>query len=189
MPRSRNVQPHPQLSPIPQTKTVVKRPLQDITDRFVPAVQTSRPPTPKPRASEGTFGAKLRSVKPSGFPSSLPPSSPPSVSSAFVLPVPDHHTHPQSPSNHVSDVENVDPEFEPEEDIDNELDTLDNSDPFGFFAVEQKLKSLRAHQHDRPPRYRALPPPQINTMISAEHFITPATIFLKNSSFYFLPLP
>ncbi|KAF5386118.1 hypothetical protein D9615_002329 [Tricholomella constricta] len=186
MPRTRNVQPRPEPTPGPSNNIIVKRPLQDITERFVlisPAV--NRVPTPKPRrkvkAPGGIFGAKLRANEPSRIPSPLPPSSPPSVSSAFLLPVPDYHI--RSPFILASDGENLDSEsenFEPDryrggDEANAEVDILNNSDPFGFFAVEKNLKALRAQQEERRPRYRAAPPPHIDTLFKGEHPVTPPT--------------
>ncbi|KAG5646849.1 hypothetical protein DXG03_002226 [Asterophora parasitica] len=167
--RTRNASLSPQATPGPSDKIVTKRPLQDITDRFaIPAVNRL-PTTAKPRRKvKVPSAAKLRAAKPHGLPSSLPPSSPPSTSSR--LPIPDHHDH-RSPSIAASDRENIGPQLENSEpawslggDGDAAVDAVNTSDPFGFFAVEKKLKTLRAKE--RQPQYRAAPPPPISTMFA-----------------------
>ncbi|KAF8070378.1 hypothetical protein FPV67DRAFT_1668237 [Lyophyllum atratum] len=191
MPRTRNVQPRPEPAPESSGRSAVKLPLQDITDRFVtysPVVD--RLPIPRPRrrakAPGGTFGERLAAAKTPAIPSSLPPSSPPSTSSGFPQAEYDHHVHPTSPQVPFSDREGHDSQFDlrnPDYDLAfgsvraEEIESLDNSDPFGFFAVENKLKTLRAQKEDGKPRHRAAPSPQTDRVFSDEHqhLVTPPT--------------
>ncbi|RDB25160.1 hypothetical protein Hypma_007987 [Hypsizygus marmoreus] len=165
-------------------KTRNTRPLQDITDRFVSAVEPL--PSPRPRrkvkAPGGTFGAKLRAAKAPAIPSSLPPSSPPSASSRD----PELYVDNRSTSSNYGD-ENVDPNLElprferepgPSNALDEDAGPLDTSDPFGFFVVEKKLKALRARPsyiEKQQLRYRAAPPPPIDTALIPGHLVTPPT--------------
>lgn len=176
MPRTRNV---PARSTFPESPLKDhKRPLQDITERFVlnsPPVNTSSKPRRKVKAPGGVLGAKLRAAKPP-IPSSLPPSSPPSASSHFPEPVPQHTYNNDQPMSSSGDSEFELPRFErAEHDFSGKSDPSTGSDPFGFFAVEKKLKAQRAQDENRPPRYRVAPPPLINTALGQEHPATPPT--------------
>ncbi|KAJ7047869.1 hypothetical protein C8F04DRAFT_1060325 [Mycena alexandri] len=130
------------------SSTSHKRPFQDITDRFISSPRPKR----KPKIPSGALGEKLRlrvieTTKP--FPSSLPPSSPPLYSSSSNgLPllnsedevVQEVHDEPFFGRDDFGSMlpsdENVDDDAEnrPPENL---------SDPFGFFAVERKLKAER----------------------------------------------
>ncbi|KAJ7179616.1 hypothetical protein C8R46DRAFT_1212155 [Mycena filopes] len=151
------------------SSTSHKRPFQDITDRFVASPRPKR----KPKIPGGALGDKLRlrvieTTNGKSFPSSLPPSSPPllySSSSSRGLPLLNsedqvelqvHHDeaffgrddfNSMLPSEEEGDVNEDD-----DEDAENRPPTP-LSDPFGFFAVERKLKAERkvipvaAHGH------------------------------------------
>ena len=105
------------------------------------------------------------------FPSSLPPSSPPSVSSfsspLHEQPLPGAFQHLLSPSGHVfsgahkreNDPDDagaydpwnsfdVRPFDDTQEEAGNDNPTPTNSDPFGFFALEKKLKVERDEKQD-----------------------------------------
>lgn len=161
MPRTRNVASRPHTT---------KHPLQDITDRYVPISAVNRPPTPRP-----TGKAKIPAIRAFGAPtlSSLPPSSPPSASSTYPDPVAPALSAKHSPQ---SDVENVPPEMilrsiSPE--AGSAHSPSSDRDPFGFFAVERKLKALRAQQ-DRQLQYRGVRPAQIDTVFKPD-IVTPPT--------------
>ncbi|KAJ7807830.1 hypothetical protein B0H14DRAFT_3881740 [Mycena olivaceomarginata] len=133
--------------PNPTSSTSQKRPFQDITDRFI-----SPRPKRKPKLPGGAFGEKVRlrvTEAKSVFPSSLPPSSPPFYQS--------------SSSRHLSSEDAVAKEIHEEpfghEDFGSMLPSDEEgdpdaenrapahlSDPFGFFAVERKLKAERQMQ-------------------------------------------
>ncbi|KAJ7727896.1 hypothetical protein B0H16DRAFT_1589644 [Mycena metata] len=125
-----------------------KRPFQDITDRFISSPRPKR----KPKIPGGALGEKLRlrvieTTKP--FPSSLPPSSPPLYSSSS------HGLPLLNSEDEVAQEVHDEPVFgrddfgsmllsdeDGDEDAENRPpETL--SDPFGFFAVERKLKAER----------------------------------------------
>ncbi|KAG5650997.1 hypothetical protein H0H81_010256 [Sphagnurus paluster] len=175
MRRTRNTQrAHQNAADVADQKLPVKLPLQDITRHFAasnsPSVNRPAPNLPrrKVKTPGGTFAEKLREAKPLAIQSPLPPSSPPSTSSVFPL---HQNVHPKSPSIAAANLDS-DHDFE---DLDSNThhraDSLNNSDPFGFFAVEKKLKTLRTEE-GKQPRYRAAPPPQIDTMF---HLTTPPT--------------
>ncbi|KAJ7222272.1 hypothetical protein GGX14DRAFT_428361 [Mycena pura] len=136
--------------------------LQDITARFV----SPNPPTPaarprrKPKIPGGALGVKLRlrtaattsRANATIFPSSLPPSSPPFASSSMRGP----------------------PVFNSEDEVAREMYAGEDncaparlSDPFGFFAVEVKLKAARAAH---PP-----PPPLVVPPFASRGTVMPAT--------------
>ncbi|KAJ6491684.1 hypothetical protein C8R47DRAFT_437077 [Mycena vitilis] len=138
--------------PNPTNPTPHKRPFADITDRFVsPAPRLKR----KPKTPGGALGEKLRlrvieTTK--AFPSSLPPSSPPLYSSSSRgLPL-------LGSEDEVAQEVNEDVPLYGHEDFGTMLPSEDDecdsdaenrapanlSDPFGFFAVERKLKAERA---------------------------------------------
>ncbi|KAJ7125216.1 hypothetical protein C8R44DRAFT_782614 [Mycena epipterygia] len=144
--------------PNPTISTNHKRPFQDITERFV-----SPRPKRKPKTPGGALGEKLRlrvietaKSTVNAFPSSLPPSSPPLYSSSSRgLPllssedevargIQEEYGRPDFASALSAD-EDAD------EDAENRSPTASHSDPFGFFAVERKLKAERD--------VLALPPP------------------------------
>ncbi|KAJ7601932.1 hypothetical protein B0H17DRAFT_1122760 [Mycena rosella] len=162
--------------PNPSTSTAPKRPFQDITERFV-----SPRPKRKPKTPGGALGEKLRlriiettKSKSNAFPSSLPPSSPPlysesSVSEARGVPL-------RSSQREVHDDEGDEGE-EPHgygygyghddfgsllpSDDDADADAENRaptpaplSDPFGFFAVERRLKAERKILPPPPPAAR-----------------------------------
>ncbi|KAJ7479991.1 hypothetical protein B0H11DRAFT_2026080, partial [Mycena galericulata] len=140
-----------------------KRPFQDITHRFVsPAPTPLARPRRKPKMPGGALGEKLRlrviettKSTTNAFPSSLPPSSPPFYSSSSRgLPLLDSEDQ-VAQEIHGSEEEEEEalrrhPDFgtmlpsdeDEDEDTENRAPaTL--SDPFGFFAVERKLKAAR----------------------------------------------
>ncbi|KAJ7099478.1 hypothetical protein B0H15DRAFT_944894 [Mycena belliarum] len=151
-------------SPVPNTR---KRPFQDITDRFVsPQPSKSRR---KPKTPGGALGERLRlrvientaklAATPDGFPSSLPPSSPPLYSSssrggrvpllssegevAREMHRADHEELYQYGRDDFASMDDNENEYD--EDAENRAPAT-NSDPFGFFAVERRLKAERAAQ-------------------------------------------
>ncbi|KAJ7771986.1 hypothetical protein DFH07DRAFT_212870 [Mycena maculata] len=140
---------------------------QDITHRFADPA----PPTPitrpkrKPKTPGGALGEKLRlrvidSTKSTAnaFPSSLPPSSPPlySSSSRGLSRSEDEVAQEIQDRGEVEEEEEpyryANPDFgtmqpldDEDADAENRAPTpATNSDPFGFFAVERKLKAKRA---------------------------------------------
>ncbi|CAK5266080.1 unnamed protein product [Mycena citricolor] len=144
-----------------------KAPFQDITSRFAAAL----PPTPSSRrrakAPGGAMGEKkrLRVVDNSrstnrALPSSLPPSSPPRPTSPSIGAPLDEFETGLDPfiddENDVSfgrsDFESLSDKGEVDEDSDAENRAPANqSDPFGFFAIERKLKAERdAQPHPAP---------------------------------------
>lgn len=150
----------------PQSKSFLqsmpKRPLQDITDRFVantPGTPSPIRPKRKPKTPGGALGVKIKSrTNPNLFPSSLPPSSPlpKSSSSSHVLPSFDLHSEDEDEAEQLEHDENdipfygqVDftsdsPPSDPCYSDGEATSTAANiSDPFGFFAVERKLKLER----------------------------------------------
>jgi hypothetical protein len=164
-----------------------------VPDSQPPAFPSLNIPTPKPkrkaRTPGGTLGAKLRAVRTPAIPSSLPPSSPPSTSSRFPWgeedPEQDENVQPPQHILTTDDPAEDDPltfEFDlPPDDNDNQgyideapeewvqdeptLDAANMSDPFGFFAVEKKLKAHRAANPTTVrARYRTAPPPVIDTV-------------------------
>ncbi|KAJ7104582.1 hypothetical protein C8R43DRAFT_1114578 [Mycena crocata] len=132
-----------------------KRPFQDITDRFISTPPTARPKR-KPKTPGGALGEKLRlRVKEStkstanAFPSSLPPSSPPLYSSSSrgvpLLSSEDEVAQEMQQEEtygryELGIMQPSDEDFD--EDAENRA-PANNSDPFGFFAVERKLKAKR----------------------------------------------
>ncbi|KAK7057694.1 hypothetical protein R3P38DRAFT_1183697 [Favolaschia claudopus] len=134
------------------SSTTQKRPFQDITDRFL------SPRKRKPKTPGGAFGEKLRLrvAEKKIFPSSLPPSSPPlyqSSSSARELPAlnsedevvrgmrVEEDEEERAPFGH-EDFGTMLPSEDGDSDAENRL-PANLSDPFGFFAVERKLKAQR----------------------------------------------
>jgi hypothetical protein len=177
-PKSTQPQPkaarNPPLNPEPEPEPVAdpkpaKNPLQDITDQFVdsspppspviivppqlastPAPRKRRPKVPSTLARQRILRSQQQPQQPvvahqAGKPahSSLPPSSPPSASS--------HNAH--------IDIDTIPEEFELQrfdsppahlffQDDDYQLQPTPASDPFGFLAVERKLKAARAERDD-----------------------------------------
>ncbi|KAJ7647782.1 hypothetical protein FB45DRAFT_998726 [Roridomyces roridus] len=130
-----------------------KRPFQDITHKFIDPPLARPKPRRKPKVPVGALGEKvrLRVVEPTAkaatpanvFPSSLPPSSPPVYSSSS-------NDVPLLNSEDEVAQEIEEPRYNPsefasdDEDAENRPPTPTLSDPFGFFAVERKLKAARA---------------------------------------------
>ncbi|KAJ7350695.1 hypothetical protein DFH08DRAFT_935472 [Mycena albidolilacea] len=133
--------------PNPTGSTSQKRPFQDITDRFI-----SPRPTRKPKIPGGAFGEKVRlrvTEANSVFPSSLPPSSPPlyQSSSSRQLSSEDavaKEIH-EEPFGHEDFGSMLPSDEEGDPDAENRA-PAQLSDPFGFFAVERKLKAERQMQ-------------------------------------------
>ncbi|GLB37338.1 hypothetical protein LshimejAT787_0403890 [Lyophyllum shimeji] len=184
MPRSRNAQPRAEPKPQPArtAKHAMKRPLQDITDQFVPASPgvIARPPTPKPRRGVEPRGSTLGQrpgviAKAPVIPSSLPPSSPLSTSSGFPHAASSHYVQAMSPMPHATDEAKLDSQFDSEHGLTiggvnaTEAENPDNSDPFGFLAVERKLKALRPRMQVRETRYPSVPPSQPEPKLEVEH--------------------
>ncbi|KAJ6497502.1 hypothetical protein C8R45DRAFT_1211381 [Mycena sanguinolenta] len=125
--------------------TTQKQPFQDITDRFIS-------PRPK-RKPGGTLGEKLRlrAAAEKVFPSSLPPSSPPLYQSSSSQWMTDrevaHGTHEDAaePFGHEDFGSMLPSDEEGDPDAENRA-PANLSDPFGFFAVERKLKAQRETQ-------------------------------------------
>ncbi|KAJ6631473.1 hypothetical protein B0H10DRAFT_2207126 [Mycena sp. CBHHK59/15] len=147
----------------PNTTTASKRPFQDITDRFriepAPTPPTTRPRR-KPKTPGGALGEKLRlrgieTTKSATniFPSSLPPSSPPLYSSSSR----DVPLDLNSEDEVIQEIQEDDDEpvygrddfgsiLPSDDDADDDAENrapANLSDPFGFFAVERKLKTKR----------------------------------------------
>lgn len=162
-----------------------KQPLQDITDRFAPdAADYHHVPTPRPKrrakAPIGTLGQRLKARH---APSSLPPSSPIPSSSQFPDSLPtitsdfaDQYGGGGGQFDHEEDEDNLDFDNEHYGDDDDEnmnpqlspsKDIANLSDPFGFFAVEKKIKAERILPKPQP-RYRGQPPPRIITVDDPE---------------------
>ncbi|KAJ6593325.1 hypothetical protein B0H19DRAFT_17541 [Mycena capillaripes] len=142
--------------------TTHKRPFQDITDRFIPPRPKRKPKTPG-----GTLGEKLRlrviNTTAKTFPSSLPPSSPPLYQSSSSLGLPllssedevAQQVHEDAAPFGQEDFGSMLPsDEEGDSDAENRA-PANQSDPFGFFAVERRLKAEREVQPmaSRPSRY------------------------------------
>ncbi|KAJ7222263.1 hypothetical protein GGX14DRAFT_428345 [Mycena pura] len=156
------------------------RPLQDITARFV----SPNPPTPaarprrKPKTPGGALGAKLRlriaattttsRANATIFPSSLPPSSPPFASSSMRGP-PVFNSEDEVAREMYAGDDDVRSDFGSQlpSDVDAENRAPARlSDPFGFFAVEVKLKAARAAHP---------PPPPVAPPFASRGTVMPAT--------------
>ncbi|KAJ7496766.1 hypothetical protein FB451DRAFT_1386132 [Mycena latifolia] len=153
----------------PTTSTIHKRPFQDITDRFISPARPKR----KPKTPGGTLGEKLRlrvietAKSPANvFPSSLPPSSPPLYSSSSRgVPLLSSEGEVAREMQGADDDEAyaygrddfgtmMPSDDDADEDAENRAPT-NLSDPFGFFAVERRLKAERAVQPLQPAPLRA----------------------------------
>ncbi|KAJ7287042.1 hypothetical protein C8J57DRAFT_1282647 [Mycena rebaudengoi] len=131
-----------------------KRPFQDITDRFLSRPVLPPSPTKRPqRKPGGALGEKLRlkATESRPFPSSLPPSSPPLYSSSSrglpldlgsedeVL----QEIHVENTGQDDNDLGFIIPSDDDADDDAENRAPANLSDPFGFFAVERKLKAER----------------------------------------------
>ncbi|KAJ7270115.1 hypothetical protein B0H12DRAFT_1229355 [Mycena haematopus] len=128
--------------PNPTSSITQKRPFQDITDRFIS-------PRPK-RKPGGALGEKLRlrAAAEKVFPSSLPPSSPPLYQSSSSQWMPDRgvarevHEDAAEPYGHEDFSSMLPSDEDGDPDAENRA-PANLSDPFGFFAVERKLKAAK----------------------------------------------
>ncbi|KAJ6590008.1 hypothetical protein DFH09DRAFT_1074490 [Mycena vulgaris] len=142
--------------PNPTNSTTHKLPFQDITDRFISPARPKR----KPKIPGGALGEKLRlrviettksTHTHNAFPSSLPPSSPPLYSSSSrgvpLFSSEDEIAHEMQEEDEETygrdDFGSMLPADEDgDEDAENRA-PANLSDPFGFFAVERRLKAER----------------------------------------------
>ncbi|KAG6886319.1 hypothetical protein C0993_006729 [Termitomyces sp. T159_Od127] len=157
-------------------RRAAKRPLQDVTDRYYPTRSPENRPSPNinPRRKPNPLRTAAEHVVVS---TSLPPSSPPSASSR---PVAAHarHVSPLIPSHSLE--------------YDGRLDTTtaSDADPFGFFALENKLKIFRSRQQHAKPRKQPTPSPQIqavhpnsvNPLTQHQGIRSPSSPFSKDDS-------
>ncbi|TRM69037.1 hypothetical protein BD626DRAFT_624471 [Schizophyllum amplum] len=151
---------HPRPSTPKVSRAFTKRePLRDMVQRpGQEPVEEQSSPTKKRRAARAPAAQLAQRIKARhAVPSSLPPSSPPRPSSSSQ----EHQRHgheDDEPSIDIDaelrkDFSSGDPDVDPE-DIDR---PAENSDPFGFFAVEKQLKDERnagraARPHPLAPR-------------------------------------
>ncbi|KAG6857755.1 hypothetical protein H0H87_004171 [Tephrocybe sp. NHM501043] len=128
----------------------ITHPFQDVADRYTSLPHSARRPTPRPRHRPDPHETTRPSVRPA-LPSSLPLSSPLSTSSGLCT---DQYGQLTTSNLGLEVVPIVTARAI-------NADTSNNSDPFGFFAVEKRLKVLRAQRVKA--RSRAAAPTQIQT--------------------------
>ncbi|KAG6861692.1 hypothetical protein C0995_013261 [Termitomyces sp. Mi166 len=166
-------------------KLAAKKPLQDVTDRYKPLYSTVDRPTPKPNTTLGPTRHILPSSLPPSSPLSassrplidlvnrhVPPmslSAPENLESEFndepgVGGAHSIHSHVGQVTRHTqtmssSAAENLDSNFDEHgPDIaagEFGVNSYVDSDPFGFLALENKLKTFRSHQQVEP-RFRTI---------------------------------
>ncbi|KAG6897713.1 hypothetical protein C0992_011923 [Termitomyces sp. T32_za158] len=139
------------------TRPAIKGPLQDITDRFNPARSSANSSTPNPRHKPNPLRTTCAPI----VSTSLPPSSPPSASSRLLV---DHaqHVSPSVLSGNL-ELESDDPG---RRDTTAASDANSDADPFGFFALENKLKIFRSRQQHTKLRNKPAPSPRIQAVYS-----------------------